>query len=147
MNKHDVRRDSATVGQEMLVKEEQEEPSVFARWQDVYDRLAKANPGFRQITVSDGSATVVPEGRASLRAGDAFDFDTQTGRITGSKPYSEQDKSVKVRGGVYMVHVGSWGGIITRILTFLAVLLGATLPLTGYYLWIRRLLVKRKNKA
>lgn len=147
MNKHDMRRDSATVGQEMPVKEEQEEPSVFARWQDVYDRLAKANPGFRQITVSDGSATVVPEGRASLRAGDAFGFDTQTGRITGSKPYSGQDKSVKVRGGVYMVHVGSWGGIITRVLTFLAVLLGATLPLTGYYLWIRRLLIKRKNKA
>lgn len=45
-------------------------------------------------------------------------------------------------GGVYMVHTGGWGGMLTRIITFLAALLGATLPLTGYYLWIRRLLKK-----
>ena len=30
-------------------------------------------------------------------------------------------------------------GIVTRILAFLASLLGASLPLTGYWLWIRRL--------
>lgn len=147
MKKHGMRRDSTSVAQGVSVKEEPNEQSVFACWQMVYDRLAKSNPGFRQITISDGSASVVPEGRASLRAGDTFDFDMQTGRITEGKPYSEQDKSVKVRGGVYMLHVGSWGGMITRILTFLAALLGATLPLTGYYLWIRRLLVKRKNKV
>lgn len=38
-----------------------------------------------------------------------------------------------------MVHVGSWLGGLTRLLNFLAALLGATLPLTGYYLWLRRL--------
>ncbi len=42
-------------------------------------------------------------------------------------------------GWIFSVHVGSWGGMTTRILSFLAALLGATLPLTGYYLWIRRL--------
>lgn len=42
-------------------------------------------------------------------------------------------------GWIFSVHVGSWGGITIRILAFLAALLGATLPLTGYYLWIRRL--------
>lgn len=45
-----------------------------------------------------------------------------------------------------MVHVGSWGGIITRIINFLAALLGATLPITGYYLWIKRLRGKNKQK-
>jgi hypothetical protein len=30
---------------------------------------------------------------------------------------------------------------------FLAAMLGATLPLTGYYLWIRRMVVKRQAKA
>lgn len=62
------------------------------------------------------------------------------GRITATQPYAEQERSAKVRSGVYTVHVGSWGGLATRILTFLAALLGATLPLTGYYLWIRRLI-------
>ena len=40
---------------------------------------------------------------------------------------------------VRALHVGTWGGMATRILYFLAAMVGATLPLTGYYLWIRRL--------
>lgn len=125
---------------------EQQSVSPFAHWQEVYDALAESHPGYRQITVSDGSASVVPAGRNSLRAGDRFDFDIESGKITGSTPYSEQDKSTHVRSAVYTVHVGSWGGLFTRIITFFAVLLGATLPLTGYYLWIRRLVNKSKQK-
>ena len=30
----------------------------------------------------------------------------------------------------FSVHVGNWGGMFTRILTFIAALLGAALPLT-----------------
>lgn len=120
--------------------------SPFAQWQEVYEGLAQAHPGYRQITISDGSASVVPAGRNSLRSGDRFDFDARTGNITGSQPYSDQDKSAKVRSAVYTVHVGSWGGILTRILTFLSALLGATLPLTGYYLWIKRLIRKSAHK-
>jgi uncharacterized iron-regulated membrane protein len=56
----------------------------------------------------------------------------------------EQEKASKVRAGIYKTHVGSWGGMLTRILTFLAVLIGATLPLTGYYLWLKRILRKKK---
>lgn len=51
------------------------------------------------------------------------------------------------RGLVYAIHVGSWGGMFTRILTFIAALIGATLPLTGYYLWIKRLITKRKKRC
>lgn len=139
-------RDSLLLNDSIAIAEEQPETSMFAAWQSVYEKLANDNPGYRQITLSDGSASVVPEGRQSLRSGDKFDFDPQTGEITGSKPYSEQEKSGKVRGGVYMVHVGSWGGMLTRILTFLSALLGATLPLTGYYLWILKMRNKRRNK-
>lgn len=42
------------------------------------------------------------------------------------------------KGVVYALHVGSWGGWVTRILYFSTALLGATLPLTGYYLWWRK---------
>lgn len=47
---------------------------------------------------------------------------------------------------VYSIHVGSWGGITTRILTCLAALIGGTLPLTGYYIWLRRIGKRRKIK-
>lgn len=47
----------------------------------------------------------------------------------------------------YTMHVSNWGGIFTRILTFLAALLGATLPLTGYYLWSKRLMNESARKG
>lgn len=39
-------------------------------------------------------------------------------------------------------HTGSIGGIVTKVLWCLAALIGASLPITGYYLWW-----KRKHKA
>lgn len=47
---------------------------------------------------------------------------------------------------VYMIHSGRIGGIATKILWFLASLIGFTLPLTGYWLWIRRL-TKKNSKS
>ncbi|MDE5677090.1 PepSY domain-containing protein [Phocaeicola sp.] len=119
----------------------------FAHWQEVYEHLAMEHPGYRQITLAEGSASVVPAGRNSLRSGDRFDFDVRSGKITGSKPYAGQDKATKMRSTVYTMHVGSWGGIFTRILTFLSALLGATLPLTGYYLWLKKLKNKSARKS
>lgn len=81
-----------------------------------------------------------------MRATDKYSYDRRSGEITDVKLYSSEGKDTKVRSGVYMVHTGSWGGIITRVLNFLAALIGATLPLTGYWLWIRRLMRKRGKK-
>ena len=113
--------------------------SPYAHWQEVYETLADSHPGYRQITLGAGTASVVPKGRNSLRAGDTFTFDTRSGQLTDSKSYADQPRSTKLHGWIYTWHVGSWGGAITRLLTFLSALIGATLPLTGYYLWIRRI--------
>ena len=113
--------------------------SPYAHWQEVYETLADSHPGYRQITLGAGTASVVPKGRNSLRAGDTFTFDTRSGKLTDSKSYADQPRSTKLHGWIYTWHVGSWGGAITRLLTFLSALIGATLPLTGYYLWIRRI--------
>ena len=113
--------------------------SPYAHWQEVYETLADSHPGYRQITLGAGTASVVPKGRNSLRAGDTFTFDTRSGKLTYSKSYADQPRSTKLHGWIYTWHVGSWGGAITRLLTFLSALIGATLPLTGYYLWIRRI--------
>ena len=113
--------------------------SPYAHWQEVYETLADSHPGYRQITLGAGTASVVPKGRNSLRAGDTFTFDTRSGKLIDSKSYADQPRSTKLHGWIYTWHVGSWGGAITRLLTFLSALIGATLPLTGYYLWIRRI--------
>ena len=81
------------------------------------------------------------------RASDRYDLDPVTGRITGFTPYADTAPAGKVRGWIYSLHVGSWGGTVTRLLSFVAALVGATLPLTGYYLWFRRLRARRRGMA
>ena len=96
---------------------------------------------------SKSALEVVPAGRRSLRAADKYEYDRRSGEITSEHSYADEERSVKVRGAVYSVHTGSWGGWLTRFITFLSALLGASLQLTGYYLWIRRLLRKRSHAA
>ena len=112
--------------------------SPYRHWEDVLNEVALKNPGYQQITLKPEVAEVVSEGRMSMRAADKYSYDRRSGEITDVQLYSAGKKDTKVRSGVYMVHTGSWGGIITRILNFLAAFIGATLPLTGYWLWFRR---------
>ena len=44
-----------------------------------------------------------------------------------------------MRGFIYSLHTGSWGGIVTKIIYFICALIGGLLPWTGYYLWIKKL--------
>ena len=111
----------------------------FVRWQQVCEELARRNPSFRQITVSDGAAGVSSGRTGNRRASDRYLFDPESGEITKTMLYEDTARANKIRGWIFSVHVGSWGGLPTRILAFVAALAGATLPLTGYYLWFRRL--------
>lgn len=44
---------------------------------------------------------------------------------------------------VYMIHSGAFGGCVTWFIWLVSTLVGFTLPLTGYYLWINRILKKK----
>ena len=38
----------------------------------------------------------------------------------------------------HALHIGAWGGIVTKVITFVASLVGASLPVTGYWLYFRK---------
>ena len=118
--------------------------SPFVYWQEIYDKLRRQNPEYKQISISSGTASVSFNCFGNQRASDRYSFNTDNGEFTETSLYQHQDKSGKIRGWIYSVHVGNWGGMFTRILTFIAALLGSALPLTGYYLWIKRLIKVRK---
>lgn len=120
----------------------QEKPAPFAHWQEVYEQLRRDNPQYKQITLSDGTASVSFRRPGNQRASDRYTFNPRNGEITGTTLYKDSDRSGKIRGWIYSVHTGGWGGLFTRLLSFVAALIGASLPLTGYYLWI-----KRKSRA
>lgn len=113
--------------------------SEFGRWQQVYESLKVQNPDAPQITVGAEKATVTLGTSGNSRASDRYEFNRRSGEITPVMKYADTTPADKLRGWIYSIHTGNLGGIITRILWFLGALLGASLPLTGYYIWIKRL--------
>lgn len=52
----------------------------------------------------------------------------------------------RLRPVIYAVHTGSWGGTPTRIIWFVSALAGASLPVTGYYIWISGRSRRKKSR-
>lgn len=117
-----------------------------APWQAAYDNVMALNPHFETITVSAGTVSVKVSKYGNMRAADKYIFNENTGDIEGVELYGDAACESKIGGWVYTLHTGSWGGLLTRVLYFLAALFGASLPLIGYYLWIKRLYGKHKSK-
>ena len=115
-----------------------ERSTDYTYWQSALESVQTECGEYKELTVSNGSVAVKRGGWGNQRASDKYSFDNATGEVTEVLLYADSDYSRKVRGWVYSIHVGNWGGIITRLLWFLAAMLGAALPLTGYYLWIKR---------
>lgn len=117
----------------------------YLAWDVAYNNVRDIVAPDARLTVAKGSVSVANDGWGNQRASDKYLFDEQTGEITSAELYSDSDRSRKVRGWIYSVHVGSFGGLLTRILWFLAAILGASLPITGYYLWIKRKFIRKKG--
>ncbi|MBP1616739.1 MAG: Iron-uptake factor PiuB [Bacteroidetes bacterium] len=123
--------------------EEDSKTVDYAHWEMALNNIKKTVPEYKSITISQGSANVAPLSQyGNERKADKYSIDPATGAIQEVKLYSKAKKSDKIRGWIYSVHVGSWGGLTTKILTFLIALLAGTLPLTGYYIYY----LKRKKK-
>lgn len=60
--------------------------------------------------------------------------------------FNEKENSSKVMRWAYLLHTGRWGGWFGPLLTGTAALMGATLPITGYILFIRRIRRQKRSK-
>lgn len=114
----------------------------YTQWGKVLADLQNRYPEYKSIAIQDGSATVSTAGYGNTRGSDRYSFDPATGKITESQLYDDLPRSAKIRGWIYSVHTGTWGGMTTRILSCLVSLLGAVFALTGYYFWIKKKLGK-----
>lgn len=120
--------------------------SEFGRWQQGYDELNEKYPDAPQITIGSETATVTLGNSGNSRASDKYEFNHHSGEITPSVAYTDSKGADKLRGWIYSIHTGSLGGLFTRILWLLGAMLGGSLPLTGYYIWIKHLDKKKVNR-
>lgn len=118
----------------------------FAVWQRVYDAV-KQRSNYVEVSINPDEVRARISDCGNRRASDYYKFDTATGAITSVELYKNMSNNSKLRGWVYSLHTGSWGGFWVRLIYFIAAMFGATLPLTGYYLWIRRTLRSKKQHS
>ena len=118
--------------------ERRERQPDYACWETVLSTLKGEYADFNSITIQNGEATVSTADYGNTRGSDRYAFDPKSGEITGRQLYKDLPDSGKIRGWIYSVHAGTWGGMTTRILSCLASFLGAVLSLTGYYMWLKR---------
>ena len=65
-----------------------------------------------------------------------------TGLTWSFVPWREMIMSVTGKMSYEPIHTGKWLGIIGKILWLVTALVGAALPITGYYMWLKRTLRK-----
>lgn len=121
-------------------------PASYIYWEEAVSYVIEVSEAdYTEITVKDGEVEVPLAGLGNIRAADSFRFDKKTGQMTDYKAYSEAKRDKKLRGWIYSIHTGAWGGLFTRICYVLAALFGASLPLTGYYIFYQRKWGKKRK--
>ena len=121
-------------------------PASYIYWEEVVEYVLEVSEAdYTEITVKDGEVEVPLAGLGNSRAADSFRFDKKTGQVTEYKAYREAKRDKKLRGWIYSIHTGAWGGLFTRICYVLAALFGASLPLTGYYIFYQRKWGKKRK--
>ncbi|MDE5881473.1 MAG: PepSY domain-containing protein [Muribaculaceae bacterium] len=116
----------------------------FTAWEIAYRKIKAKNPD-KEIRIYQGEADVVIGGSGNQQAYDTYKFNVSSGQVSSLTSYSEKAKATQIKGWIYTLHVGSWFGWISKIIYLLTVLIGASLPITGYYLWIKRLIRKKQK--
>lgn len=126
-------------------KDEKKEKAEFdyGIWDNVVSELQALYPSYASISLTAGKAQISKPG--NMRSSDTAAFDTQTGEITTVTAYSDVPRAQKMKGWFYAFHTGSWGGMTTKVLYFLAAFIGGILPLSGYYLWLKKKRLSKKK--
>lgn len=73
-----------------------------------------------------------------------FTANKYTGKIVGRVSFSDKDSAQKFEDLNYDIHLGLILGIPGKIIVFIASLLSASLPVTGFLIWYKR---KKKSKS
>ena len=120
-------------------------PKTYQLWPAVYTQVLATKANHPQVTLKEDKAEGSLSPIGNIRANDTYHFDTTTGQITRIERYADAPASKGARGWVYSVHTGAWGGWLTKLIWVIAALFGWTLPLTGFYLLIRRKRMEAKE--
>lgn len=74
-----------------------------------------------------------------------YSFNQENGQIDHVKTSENAQLGSKITGMNYDLHTGTFGGLATKFLAFFASLICASLPVTGFIIWLNKSKKERKN--
>jgi uncharacterized iron-regulated membrane protein len=75
---------------------------------------------------------------------DEYIFEKYTGKLLKQTPNEKKSPGLKMNEMNYDLHVGQIGGLTTKIIAFLASFICASLPITGFIIWLGK---RKKSKS
>lgn len=121
--------------------------NAFADWQNIYATCIYTYPKNSQMTITNNGTMVYSDTWGNQDSYDYVKFNKLEDEIAYIRPYAETNNSKKIHGWIYSIHTGIWGGMFSKILTFVIALIGAILPATGYYIWLKKIHSKRMRAS
>jgi len=76
---------------------------------------------------------------------DQYYFDKYNGKLLGSLTHTQKSAGMKMNNMNYDIHVGQVLGLTGKIIAFLASLICASLPVTGFIIWLGKRKKPKKN--
>ena len=139
-------------GKSELLETDIPQPKYLQKTKDysynsIAEKLFSKRPNTKQISffMPENETITVINGRTGERTsflnfetGKYFQFNRYTGQKTGGKNMKYYDRNNEIEAGTLLIHMGFWGGITTKILTFIFGIIGASLPITGFIIWMKR---------
>jgi uncharacterized iron-regulated membrane protein len=143
---------TAAFGGEPSLIHDHDEEHVHARrgegpefsYAELGRRVFAAQPGANQMTYlipfPDTISTITLKTHSgstflNFSVGAPLQFDRVTGEQDMSAEALGEARNAKIFATNLLIHMGFWGGTPTKILYFVLGILGASLPVTGFFLW------------
>ena len=114
-------------------------------WETVLQQaqtVIEGAPYYRISAPRDSAAAynvrALPEGAPHPQASSTIYLDQYSSEVLSVLHFADRNLGARVRSTFYPVHVGTIFGWPTRILAFIACVLGATFPITGIIIWYNK---------
>lgn len=114
----------------------------------IYARQQSPNAQMYLISNDESAAGVVGvsayQKSLNYAHSDSYEFDRYTGKLLRHLPYAKKSLGLKLNDMNYDIHVGQILGLPGKIIAFLASLICASLPVTGFIIWLGK---RKKPKS
>ncbi|MEM7659589.1 MAG: PepSY-associated TM helix domain-containing protein [Bacteroidota bacterium] len=120
--------------------------SLASLSQAQYESVYRMTVSYPLDSVGSISVGIMTEKGKNYDRHDEFAYDRYSGALLHSEKWADQNGGERIMHLNYPIHLGLIGGWPTKILAFLASLIAASLPITGFYIWWGRRRKKKKTR-